>query len=139
MEFRISTDKRQLDLPKIYDFISRESYWGHGRSEEEFYTTVEHSFCFGMFNSEGEQIGFARVVTDFVVFAYLMDVVIFKSFQGKGLGKALMNAIMNHKSLEKIKTFALKTKDAKSLYAKFGFKSLCDSEMWMTKDSFEYQ
>ncbi|MEX0290796.1 MAG: GNAT family N-acetyltransferase [Flavobacteriaceae bacterium] len=139
MEFSISTDKKRLDLDKIYTFISRETYWGHGRSEKEFQTTVDNSFCFGMYDGQGEQIGFARVVTDYVVFAYLMDVVIFKPYQGQGFGKALMKAIMEHEALEKIKTFALKTKDAKSLYTKFGFKSLCKSEMWMTKDTFEYQ
>lgn len=139
MHFTISTDKEKLDLTAIYKFINQETYWGHGRSENEFRTTIDHSFCFGMYDLNENQIGFARVVTDYVVFAYLMDMVIFEAYQGKGLGTELIGAILAHDSLEKIKTFALKTKDAQSLYTQFGFQSIGESEMWMSKDTFEYQ
>ncbi len=138
MNYTISTNKGKLDVGAIHNFIHLKSYWGKDRSLEDVQLTIDNSLCFGMYDLHEKQVGFARVVTDFVVFAYLMDVIIFKDYQGKGLGKRLINAILEHKSLEKIQTFALKTKDAHELYRQFGFQKVGDSMMWMAKDSYEY-
>lgn len=134
METYISTNKEDLDIPKIHRYISEDSYWGKGRSLEDVQKTIDNSFCFGLYSETDEQLGFARVVTDFVVFAYMMDVIIFDSHQGKGLGNRLISHIMESDKLRNIKTFALKTKDAHLLYERFGFEKIGDSKLWMTKD-----
>ena len=67
---RISTDKDKLDISFIHKFLTN-TYWAKGRTMEEVKTTIENSYCFGIY-SNGKQIGFARVVTDYVVFAYIM-------------------------------------------------------------------
>ncbi|MEB8329165.1 GNAT family N-acetyltransferase [Flavobacteriaceae bacterium KMM 6897] len=134
METFISTNKETLDTAKIHRYISTESYWGMGRSMEDVLITIDNSYCFGLYSETNEQLGFARVVTDFVVFAYIMDVIIFKEYQGKGLGYKLIENIMESDALGKIKTFALKTKDAHSLYERFGFEKIGNSKLWMTKD-----
>ncbi len=135
METYISTNKEDLDIHKIHRYISEESYWGKGRTLEDVQKTIDNSFCFGLYSETNEQVGFARVVTDFVVFAYVMDVIIFKDYQGNGLGYKLISHIMTSDALSEIKTFALKTKDAHSLYERFGFEKIGDSKLWMTKDN----
>ncbi len=135
METYISTNKEDLDIHKIHRYISEESYWGKGRTLEDVQKTIDNSFCFGLYSETNEQVGFARVVTDFVVFAYVMDVIIFKDYQGNGLGYKLISHIMTSDALSEIKTFALKTKDAHSLYERFGLEKIGDSKLWMTKDN----
>ena len=135
METYISTNKEQLDIIKIHQYISEDSYWGMGRSLEDVQKTIDNSYCFGLYSETNEQLGFARVVTDFVVFGYLMDVIIFKKFQGKGLGNKLVSHIMESDTISGLKTFALKTKDAHSLYERFGFEKIGNSPLWMAKDN----
>ena len=134
MEFTISTDKKLLDVERIHNYIGKVSYWGKGRTLEEVQRTIEHSLCFGMYNEENKQMGFARVLTDYTCFGYFMDVIIFEEYQGKGYGKKLVETIMEHEVVKNLKTIGLKTKDAHGLYEKFGFKKIGDSELWMTKD-----
>jgi hypothetical protein len=70
----VSKDKSKLDVPFIQNFL-KDIYWAAGRTMEEVQRTIDASVCFGIY-LDGKQIGFARVITDYVVFAYLMDVFI---------------------------------------------------------------
>ena len=118
-----STDKSLLDVEMIHRYLANESYWATGRSLEQVLRSVKHSLCFGIYRNE-EQLGFARVVTDFTIYAYLMDVFVLESERGKGLGKFLMRCIMSHPELDMIKRWMLGTEDAHGLYKQFGFKEL---------------
>lgn len=129
-EFLFSTDRDKLDLDVIYDFISN-SYWSNGITREIVERTVKHSFCFGVYHNN-QQIGFARVVTDFASFGYLADVFIIENYQGKGLGKQLVEFIVNYPELTKLRRFLLATKDAHGLYTQFGFEPLKEPEKFLT-------
>ncbi len=120
-EFSISTDKSKLDLTAVHGYLSNKSYWAKGRSLETIKISIENSIAFGMYDSKGKQVGFARVATDMAVFAYLMDVYILDEYQGNGLGKQLMNYIMNHPPLKAISKIRLATADAHKFYEQFGF------------------
>ncbi len=137
MEFYISEDKAKLDIEKVHKEI-KATYWGGYRSPEETKRTIDNSICFGLFNSDDEQIGFARLLTDSVVFAYIMDVVIFDPYKGRGLGKMLIKHIMDRPDVQTVKTVALKTKDAHTLYEAFGFERVGNSEMWLAIDRAKY-
>lgn len=132
-KYYISEDKNLLQVEKIHNFISN-AYWGDGRTLSEVKTTIENSLCFGIYTSTNEQIGFSRVVTDYIFFGYFMDVIIFEEYQHMGYGKVLIDYMMNHPIIKKLKTVALKTKDAHSLYEKFGFTKISDSPLWMSID-----
>ena len=134
MEIHISTDKKLLDVSRIHEYINTVSYWGRGRTLNEVQKTIENSLCFGMYNESMEQLGFARVVTDQVAFGYIMDVIIFEPYQGIGFGTKLVDYVMDHEVVKKLKTIALKTKDAHNLYKKHEFKSIGDSSLWMAND-----
>jgi len=127
----VSTDKSKLDVPFIQDFL-KDIYWAAGRTIEEVQTTIDSSFCFGIYFDD-QQIGFARVVTDYVVFAYLMDVFITEKHRGKGYSSILIEAMMNEPELTRIKIWRLATTDAHFLYEKFGFKPLAHPEKMMEK------
>ncbi len=116
----VSTDKSRLDIPFIHNFL-KDIYWTAPRTIEEVQTVIENSFCFGIY-LDGQQIGFARVITDYVVFAYVMDVFIDADYRGKGYSKQLMHYILNLEQLSEIKIWRLATKDAHGLYQQFGFK-----------------
>jgi GNAT superfamily N-acetyltransferase len=127
----VSTDKSQLDVPFIQNFL-KDIYWAAGRTIEEVQTTIDASFCFGIY-LDGKQIGFARVVTDYVVFAYLMDVFIDENHRGKGYSSILIDAMMNEPQLHQVKIWRLATSDAHFLYEKFGFKVLAHPEKMMER------
>ncbi|HLP63592.1 GNAT family N-acetyltransferase [Flavobacterium sp.] len=127
----VSTDKSQLDVPFIQNFL-KDIYWAAGRTIEEVQTTIDASLCFGIY-LDGKQIGFARVVTDYVVFAYLMDVFIDENHRGKGYSSILIDAMMNEPQLQEVKIWRLATTDAHFLYEKFGFKALAHPEKMMEK------
>ena len=85
----VSTDKSKLDILFLQNFL-KDVYWTAGRTLEEVQTTVDASFCFGIYLEE-KQIGFCRVITDYVVFAYVMDVFIDEIYRGKGYSSILIN------------------------------------------------
>ncbi|SHM03869.1 GNAT family N-acetyltransferase [Flavobacterium xinjiangense] len=127
----VSTDKNKLNVPFIQQFL-KDIYWAAGRTIEEVQTTIDHSFCFGIYLND-TQIGFARVITDYVVFAYLMDVFITEKHRGKGYSSVLIRSMMTEPKLKDIKIWRLATSDAHFLYEKFGFKALENPEKMMEK------
>ncbi|WP_281543195.1 GNAT family N-acetyltransferase [Maribacter aestuarii] len=131
--YYISKDNELLDVGKIRDFIAKE-YWGDGRTLKDVEKTIKNSYCFGIYTTDHEQIGFSRVVTDYIYFGYFMDVIIFTKFQGRGYGKKLIEHMLQDDVIKSLKTIALKTKDAHSLYEQFGFKRIGDSPLWMSID-----
>ena len=102
--FTISTDKELLQFDVIQNYWANESYWAAGRASEQTNTAIENSLCFGVY-ADDRQIGFARVVTDFAVFAYLGDVFVLQEFRGDGLGKWLMEVIIDHPDLQGLMFF----------------------------------
>jgi GNAT superfamily N-acetyltransferase len=131
-EFTISTDRERLQIEAIYKFLTEESYWAQTRTKEETIRAIKNSLPFGVYKGEN-QIGFARVVTDYATFAYLGDVYILKEFRGHGLSKWLMETIVEHPDLQGFRRWILATKDAHRLYEKFGFHALVHPERWMEK------
>jgi GNAT superfamily N-acetyltransferase len=131
-DYSISTDNHRLNIPLIHDFISNQSYWGQGRKIEIVQLALNNSLNFGLYKN-GEQIGFARVVTDYCTFAWLADVFIIEGFRGEGLSKWLMEVIMNHPRLINMRRWVLATKDAHGLYEQFGFGRMAQPERWMER------
>jgi GNAT superfamily N-acetyltransferase len=127
----VSTDKAKLDVPFIQNFL-KDIYWAAGRTIDEVQICIDSSVCFGIYLDD-VQIGFARVITDYVVFAYLMDVFIAEEHRGNGYSSILISAMMNEPILKNIKIWRLATSDAHFLYEKFGFKALAHPEKMMEK------
>lgn len=131
-EFTISTDRERLEIDVIHKFLSEESYWARERTREQTETAIKNSLPFGVYQGD-RLIGFARVVTDYATFAYLGDVFILEEFRGRGVSKWLMDVIVNHPDLQNFRRWILATRDAHSLYEKFGFSALKHPTRWMEK------
>jgi len=119
----VSTDKCRLDVDLIHRFLSEESYWAKSIPRTTVERAIEHALCFGAYDGDS-QVGFARVVTDFAVFAYIGDVFVVESHRGRGVSKQLMEAISTHPGLQGLRRWHLLTRDAHSLYEQFGFRPL---------------
>jgi GNAT superfamily N-acetyltransferase len=117
-EYAISGDRRRLDLEVIHGFLTR-SYWAEGRSREQVALSIAHSLPFGLYHRDA-QVGFARVVTDRAVFAFLADVFVLEAHRGRGLGVWLVDVVTGLPSLRRLR-WLLGTRDAHGLYRRFGF------------------
>ncbi|CAG0985161.1 diamine N-acetyltransferase [Anaerolineales bacterium] len=129
--FTISTDQSRLDMPTVYDFLSR-SYWAKTRPREYTDAAFANSLVFGIYEGE-RQIGMARVVTDYTIVAYLCDVFIHEDYRAHGLGKWLMQSMLDYPDLKHVRRWLLATDDAHGLYRQFGFEPLTDVEKWMQR------
>ena len=127
----ISTDKKLLDVTMIHAYLSERSYWAKGRSLETVKKSIENSLCFGLYNPQGKQLGFARVATDFAIFGYLMDVFVLEEYRGQGLGKKLIEFVVNHPDIKILRRIGLATSDAHGLYRQFGFCPVSSPEKMM--------
>ena len=127
----ISTDKNRLDIDLIHQFLTQ-TYWAKGRTIEEVQNTIDNSLNFGVYLNN-VQIGYARICTDYTVFAYLLDVFILPEYRGRGYSKKLMTYIIEEPKLNKCKTWMLKTVDAHKLYKQFGYTELKNPELVMER------
>ena len=130
-EYLISTDKSRLDLTLIHNFLTK-SYWAAGIPLEVVRRSIEHSLSFGLY-IEDQQIGYARVITDYATFAYLGDVFILEPFRGQGLSKWLMEVVVTHPGLQGFRRWILLTQDAHGLYKKVGFIEVKTPERYMER------
>ena len=129
-EYTISTDRDKLDVLSIHKFLANETDWANGIPLHTLKTSIENSLNFGLYYKD-QQIGFARVVSDCCIFAYIMDVFVLDNYRGQGLGKLLMQHILNESHLNKVKKWMLGTRDAHGLYRQLGFTDIPAPELWM--------
>jgi GNAT superfamily N-acetyltransferase len=121
---------RPADHDVVYRFLSEDAYWSQGLPREIFDLAVANSLCFAAYSAD-EIVGFSRVVTDRATFAWLCDVFVLPAHRGNGISKRLMDAVMAHPDLARVRNFMLATRDAHGLYAKYGFAPLAEPARWM--------
>jgi len=118
-KYLISTDKSLLSLDTVYDFLVNRSYWAKNRKREQIEKSIENSLCFGAYDA-GRQVAIARVVTDYSVMYWLCDVFVDEEYRGQGIGKLLVESVVNHPDLKDLYGI-LATRDAQGLYKQYGF------------------
>jgi GNAT superfamily N-acetyltransferase len=135
-DYLLSNDKTKLQVDVIHNYLANESYWAKNIPISIVQQAIEGSECFAIYINN-QQIGFARVITDYATFAYLADVFILEEYRSKGLSKELMQFIMDFDPIKPIRRFMLATKDAQGLYKQFGFNNLAFPERIMEIKFFE--
>ncbi len=125
----ICTDRSRLNVELVHEFL-KNSYWASGIPDEIVRRSVENSLAFGVYTG-GEQVGFARVVTDYATFAYLADVFVLEAHRGRGLAKWMIEVITSHPRLQGLRRWMLATRDAHELYRRYGFTELERPEIFM--------
>jgi GNAT superfamily N-acetyltransferase len=127
--YTISTDPARLDVEAVCDMLSH-AYWATGRPRSRTERALQNSLVFGVYEGT-RQVGLARVVSDYSIFAYLCDVYIHEQHRARGLGKWLIETIMAHPDLQGLRRWTLVTLDAHELYRQFGWEGLKEPQGWM--------
>jgi predicted GNAT family acetyltransferase len=132
-QHEIRTDVADMDLDLVHRWLSTDAYWSMGRSREAVGTAAEHSLNFATFTADGQQVAYARVVTDHANFAWLCDVYVDRAHRGMGVGTRLVAAVAEHLDALGVRRTLLATRDAHEVYTAFGFTPLPDPTMWMVR------
>jgi GNAT superfamily N-acetyltransferase len=128
----VSDDPALIDLVRVHNWMTQESYWALGRSFDVMARAIEHSVVLGLYTSEGTQVGFARLVTDQATFAWLCDVFVDAAHRGEGLGSFLVAQATGHAAVAGIRQ-VLMAEPARSIYERVGFGALVQPERWMER------
>ncbi|MER6841953.1 GNAT family N-acetyltransferase [Streptomyces platensis] len=129
--YEVATDPDRLDIDLVHHWLSTDAFWALGRSRETVEQSIRGSLNFGLYDADGAQVAYARVVTDLATFAWLCDVYVAPTHRGKGLGTWLAAAVRDHLAPYKLKRTLLATLDAHEVYAKAGFVTVPDPEHLM--------
>ena len=131
-DYEIDIDKTRLDLALIHDFLANCSHWARGVPLDMLERAVANSLAFGLYRDD-TQIGFARIVTDEATFAYLADVFLLAGERNAGLGRWLIETVLAHPPLQRLRRWLLVTRDAASLYRRCGFTDLRDGLSYLER------
>ncbi|MFJ7178913.1 GNAT family N-acetyltransferase [Streptomyces massasporeus] len=130
--YEITTDPGRVDRERVHHWLSTDAYWALGRTREKQDRAIEGSLNFGVHETvTGEQVAYARVITDRATFAWLCDVYVDPSVRGKGVGSALVAAVRDEIASYGVRRVLLATHDAHEVYARHGFTALERPEHWM--------
>lgn len=132
-DYEIRTELSAMDFDRIHPWLSTDAYWALGRTRDNVETAARNSLNFGAFTSGGEQVAYARVLTDRANFAWLCDVYVDRDHRGVGLGQRLLEAVMADLEPMGLSRVLLATRDAHEVYARFGFEPLPQPEMFMIR------
>ncbi|GHH19189.1 GNAT family N-acetyltransferase [Streptomyces lanatus] len=130
--YEISTDSQRIDAERVHRWLSTDAYWALGRDRDKQDAAIDGSLNFGVYDMvSGEQVAYARVVTDRATFGWLCDVYVDPSVRGKGIGTAMVGAVREELRSYGIKRILLATHDAHGVYEKLGFAPLERPDRWM--------
>jgi GNAT superfamily N-acetyltransferase len=125
----VSDDRDRLQLDVIHGFLAG-SYWAEGIPIDVVSRSIDHSLAVGAYLAS-EQVGFARVITDYATFGYLADVFVLEEARGRGIARVMLELLFAHPSVQTLRRWMLVTRDAHSLYRELGFESLANPERLM--------
>ncbi|MFZ1036381.1 MAG: GNAT family N-acetyltransferase [Smithella sp.] len=130
-KFKIIDNIKKMDFARVTEML-KDAYWSNGIGIEEVKQGANNSaLVVGVFTPEGDQIGYARAISDKTRYAYILDVYVNENFRKQGVGQAMIKFILNHPKLKDVYQWHLITKDAHGVYSKLGFKPLGNPEKWM--------
>ena len=131
-DYRFSTAIDDIDRGLVHRWLSEEAYWAKGRSRQVQEAAIDASRNYSVLEvRSGRQVGYARVVTDTVTFAWLCDVFVAPEARGAGVGRLLVDGVLADLDELGVRRTLLATADAHGLYAQYGFEPLADPGRWM--------
>ncbi|MDQ0325853.1 GNAT superfamily N-acetyltransferase [Rhodopseudomonas julia] len=131
--YLISSDPQKIDLEYVLTFLTTEAYWSRGMDPALIIEALKNSLVLGLFDASDKQVGFARIITDYALFAYLRDVFVDDAHRGRGLGLWITETALAHPRLQTVPSWMLATEDAHGVYEKAGFHALKHPEWYMQR------
>lgn len=132
-DYAIRTELSDMDFDRIHPWLSTDAYWALGRTRDNVETAARNSLNFGVFTGSGEQVAYARVLTDRATFAWLCDVYVDRDHRGRGVGHRLLEAVLEQLEPMGLSRVLLATRDAHEVYARFGFEPLPEPDRFMIR------
>jgi GNAT superfamily N-acetyltransferase len=126
-----SDDKARLQVDRVHGWLAG-SYWSPGIARDVVDRAITGSHCLGAYDA-GQQIGFARMITDHATFAWLADVWVAEAARGGGLGRAMVNWFLDHPDFQGLRRIGLVTADAHGVYAASGFHPVVRPDRYMER------
>ena len=106
-QMRVVHDLDENQITQLHAFYECE-WWTAGRSLEDTRRCVKGSqVCIGLVDDADDLIGFVRVITDFTFKALIFDVIVAEAHRGRGLGDRLIELVLAHPELVRIRNFEL--------------------------------
>lgn len=131
----VSSDPDLIDFEFVYHSLTKETYWGKNFTPEEFKRATQNSLLFGLYSSSKKQIGFSRVITDYLTLAYITDTFIKKDHRNQGLGRFMAQEILDDERFKDVRRWLLVTEDVHDFYKQHGFQQLENPEKHLEKKS----
>ena len=121
-DYELDDDPTRIPRDAVWSWLSTEAYWGRWRSRADIEAQLDSAWrVVGAYRAgTDELVGFARAASDEVGFAYLADVFVVAEHQGAGLGKRLLQTMIDDGPGAEFR-WVLFTADAHGLYEQFGF------------------
>lgn len=132
----ISNDQNKLDIAFMYRSLTQETYWGKDFQLDEFKKALKYSMVFGLYLESGAQVGFCRVITDYMTLAYITDTFIHKTYRGMGLVHRLLDTVSSHESLKNVRRWLAVSKDIHPIARKYGFEVIDNPNIYLEKSRF---
>jgi RimJ/RimL family protein N-acetyltransferase/GNAT superfamily N-acetyltransferase len=118
--YELDDDAGRIDPDAAVAFLTTEAYWARWRSAEDIKRQIAEAWrVVGVYDQAGAMVGFARAFGDGAT-AYLSDVYVLAAHRGAGLGKAIMQLMVEDGPAAGWR-WMLHTADAHGLYRQFGF------------------
>lgn len=130
--FEVDDDGRRLQLDVVHDFL-RQAYWSTGVPQDVVTRALRNSLVVGLYAPDGRQAGMARAVTDRATFAWIADVFVLPQYRGRGLGRFVVEALLEHPDLKGLRRMMLATADAHDLYRRYGFEEVAEPEIYLAR------
>lgn len=132
--FTFSNDRALVDRDLVHHWLSEQSYWAKGRSRETQDAAIDASRNYVIRDADDRQVGYARVVTDGVTFAWLCDVFVDEGARGHGIARMLVEGVLEDLRVSStVRRVMLATSTASGLYAQYGFAPSADPNHYMVK------
>ena len=130
--FEVDDDQGRLQLDVVHAFLT-EAYWSRGIPRHVVELALANSLVVGLYGPDDGQVGMARAVTDRATFAWIADVFVVPGERGRGLGRFVVQALLEHPQLRGLRRLMLATADAHDLYRAYGFAELRDPETYLVR------
>jgi len=123
-----SDNPARVDLAQLLE-LYQITWWAHDRTRDQVRRALEHSRPVITAWEAARMVGFTRVISDLTYRATIWDVIVRPSHQGRGVGKLMMQRVLEHPDLQTVTNFVLLTKDQHAFYERLGFRKERDMAM----------
>ena len=107
-------------LKRLQQLFNQEAQWARNRSLDDLKKMLKNSDIVITLWKKNELIGFGRATTDNVFRSVLWDIVISSNYQGFGLGKAIVDSLINDPLISSSEKIYLMTTNKVEFYNNLG-------------------